>query len=145
VSRLLAHGLGLFPLLGILRLARLVRSHQQAGTATPGLVQHLLRVIFCHIYLVGGFNHLEQYESQWLVDCPIYYGKLKKSETTNQCAYYYIMFSICLSSHNGPSYKKSGGRLGVWFWDVFHVFHFSCSLNDPMGAWAERMDSHFCL
>ena len=73
----------------------------------------LLRVIFCHIYLVGGFNHLEQYESQWLVDYPIYYGNLKKNETTNQCAYYYIMFSICLPSHNGPSYKKSGGRLGV--------------------------------
>ena len=38
----------------------------------------LLRVIFCHIYLVGGFNHLEQYESQWLVDYPIYYGNFKK-------------------------------------------------------------------
>jgi hypothetical protein len=30
---------------------------------------------FIHFFLVGGFNHLEKYESQWLVDSPIYCGK----------------------------------------------------------------------
>jgi hypothetical protein len=28
-----------------------------------------------HLYLVGGFNHVEKYESQWLVDYLIYYGQ----------------------------------------------------------------------
>jgi hypothetical protein len=33
--------------------------------------------------LVGGFNP-EKYESQW-EDYPMYYGKLKMFQTTNQC------------------------------------------------------------
>jgi hypothetical protein len=35
-------------------------------------------------YLVGGFNHLEKYESQWEGFSLVYYGKYKMFETTNQ-------------------------------------------------------------
>jgi len=34
--------------------------------------------------LLGGFNHLEKYEFVNGKDCPIYYGKIKMFETTNQ-------------------------------------------------------------
>jgi hypothetical protein len=34
--------------------------------------------------LVGGFHHLEKYEFVNGKDCPIYCGKQKRFETTNQ-------------------------------------------------------------
>ena len=37
--------------------------------------------------LVGGFNHLEKYEFLNGKDYPIYYGKWKMFETTNQMIY----------------------------------------------------------
>ena len=39
--------------------------------------------------LVGGFNHIEKYESQWEGYYPIYYGQYKMCETTNQMIYGY--------------------------------------------------------
>ena len=32
--------------------------------------------LIVYIILVGGFNHLEKYDTEWLVDYPIYYGKI---------------------------------------------------------------------
>ena len=46
--------------------------------------------IWIYLLLVGGFNHLEKYESQWegLSLIYIYYGKKDMFQTTNQ---YFIM------------------------------------------------------
>jgi hypothetical protein len=48
------------------------------------------------LYTVGGFNHLEKYESQWEgLQYPIYYQKMKIIfQTTNQIYYLHITWEI---------------------------------------------------
>ena len=47
--------------------------------------------------LVGGFNHLEKYESQWEGLSHIYYEKLKMFETTNQIQNIHEKMSLDIS------------------------------------------------
>ena len=57
-----------------------------------------------NIYLVGGFNHLEEYESQW-EGIPTYYGTIKMFQTTNQ---FYMMLPTYML-HTLPA------QIRTWF------------------------------
>jgi hypothetical protein len=49
----------------------------------PLVIKHTLKIH--QTVLVGGFTHLEKYESQWDGLSHVYYGKLQMFETTSQC------------------------------------------------------------
>ena len=64
---------------GMAHLFRLGPWLNHGGHLYHGYVSHNQRVIYIYIYMVGGFNHLEKYESQreWLSDISHILWKIK--------------------------------------------------------------------
>ena len=61
------------------------------------------------LYLVGGFNPSEKYESQWEGWHPIYYGKENMFETTNQPSKLVSKSFGQTSKYSYPPLKSKGG------------------------------------
>ena len=94
--------------------------------------------------LVGGFNHLEKYESQWEGWHPIYHGKLKMFETTNQKKVNYMMFTtlsnrwsfsqlaalnsayIYIHTPDVPIERSQGGGVSIAFPVATHLRAIRC-------------------
>ena len=65
-------------------------------------------------HLVGGFNHLEKYESQWEGLSHIWNGKQNMFETTNQSWFHHVFFMLyqAFSAVQSPQPPIDG----VWIW-----------------------------
>ena len=78
--------------------------------------------------LVGGFNHLEKYESQWDGWHPIYYGKkCLKPPTTG----WFINMSICQHAKLVPRLQKPTDEINFCTWEVRKFSRLQPSASPP--------------